>query len=63
MRVLKFPNWLLCSIALSLTVLARAPPLLDDSGDACIDDGAQIEPDRDLAAQAALDHEVDQRSW
>jgi hypothetical protein len=42
----------------------RAPPLWDECGDAQSDDGAQIEPDWDLAAQPAPDYEVDQRiSW
>ncbi len=40
---------------------ARAPPLWDECGDAQSDDGAQIEPDWDLAAQPAPDFEVDQR--
>jgi hypothetical protein len=36
----------------------------EDSGDAQMDDGVQIEPDRDLAEQPAPDFEVDQRvSW
>ena len=43
---------------------ARGPPLWDECGDAQSDDGAQIEPDWDLAAQPAPDYEVDQRiSW
>ena len=43
---------------------ARGPPLWEDCGDAQIGDGAQIEPDWDLAAQPAPDYEVDQRiSW
>ena len=42
---------------------ARGPPLWDDC-DEQMDDGAQIEPDWDLAAQPAPDFEVDQRiSW
>jgi hypothetical protein len=42
---------------------ARGPPPWDD-GDAQMDDGLQIEPDWDLAAQPAPDFEVDQRiSW
>jgi hypothetical protein len=40
---------------------ARAPPLWDECGDTQMDDGAQIEPDSDLAAQPAPDYEVDQR--
>ena len=40
---------------------ARAPPLRDECGDAQSDDGAQIEPDWDLAAQPAPGYEVDQR--
>ena len=43
---------------------ARGPPLWDECGDAQSDDGAQIEPDWDLAAQPAPVYEVDQRiSW
>ena len=39
-------------------------PSLWDDGDAQLDDGVQIEPDWDLAAQPASDFEVDQRiSW
>jgi hypothetical protein len=42
---------------------ARGPPLWDEC-DAQMGDGAQIEPDWDLAAQPAPDYEVDQRiSW
>ena len=42
---------------------ARGPPLWDDC-DAQTDDGVHMEPDWDLAAQAAPDFEVDQRiSW
>ncbi len=42
---------------------ARGPPLWDDC-DAQMDDGAQIEPDWDLAAQPAPDYEIDQRvNW
>ena len=42
---------------------ARGPPLWNDC-DAQIVDGAQIEPDWDLAAQPAPDYEVDQRvNW
>ena len=42
---------------------ARGPPLWDDC-DAQMEEGAQIEPDWDLAAQHAPDYEVDQRiSW
>ena len=42
----------------------RGPPLWEDCGDAQIDQGAQIEPDWDLAAQPAPEYEVDQRiSW
>ncbi len=42
---------------------ARVPPLWDDCN-AQTDDGFQIEPDWDLAAQPAPDFEVDQRmSW
>ena len=44
--------------------LARGSPLWDECGDTQMDDGAQIEPDWDLAAQPAPDFEVDQRvSW
>jgi hypothetical protein len=39
---------------------ARRPPLWEDCGDAQMDDGAQSEPDWDLAAQPAPDFEVDQ---
>ena len=39
---------------------ARGPPLWDEC-DAQMGDGAQIEPDWDLAAQPAPDYEVDQR--
>ena len=39
---------------------ARGLPLWNDC-DAQVDDGAQIEPDRDLAAQPAPDFDVDQR--
>ena len=43
---------------------ARGPPLWDECGGAQMDDGAQIEPNWDLAAQPAPDFEVDQRiSW
>ena len=39
-------------------------PLLWDDWDAQTDDGVHIEPDWDLAAQAAPDYEVDQRiNW
>ncbi len=42
---------------------ARGPPLWDDC-DAQSDDGVHIEPDWDLAEQAAPDYEVDQRiNW
>jgi hypothetical protein len=42
---------------------ARGPPLWD-ACDAQSDDRAHIEPDCDLAAQAAPDYEVDQRiNW
>jgi hypothetical protein len=42
---------------------ARGPPLWDDC-DAQTDDGVHMEPDWDLAPQAAPDLEVDQRiSW
>ena len=42
---------------------ARGPPLWDDC-DARTDDGVHIEPDWDLAAQAAPGYEVDQRiNW
>lgn len=43
---------------------ARGLALWDDCSDAQSDDGAQIEPDWDLAAQRAPDFEVDQRiNW
>ena len=43
---------------------ARGPALWDDCSDAQTDEGVHIEPDWDLAAQAAPDFEVDQRiSW
>ena len=43
---------------------ACGPPLWDNCSDAQMDDGAQTEPDWDLAAQPAPDFEVDQRiSW
>jgi DNA-binding transcriptional LysR family regulator len=43
---------------------ARGPPLWDDFGDAHVGEGAQIDPDWDLAAQPAPDDEVDQRiNW
>ena len=43
---------------------ARGPPLWEDGGDAQVDDGLQIDPDWDLAAQPAPNFEVDQRiSW
>jgi hypothetical protein len=43
---------------------ARGPPLWDDCSDAQMDDGAQIEPHWDLAAQPAPDFQVDQCiSW
>ena len=43
---------------------ALGHPVWEDSGDARMDDGVQIEPDRDLAEQPAPDFEVDQRvSW
>ena len=42
---------------------ARGPPLWDDC-DSQMEEGAQIEPDWDLAAQPAPDYEVDQRiNW
>ena len=42
---------------------ARGPPLWDDC-DGQMDDGVDIAPDWDLAAQAAPDYEVDQRvNW
>ncbi len=42
---------------------ARGPPLWDDC-DAQTDEGVHMEPDWDLAAQPAPDHEVDQRiNW
>ena len=42
---------------------ARGPPLWEGC-DAPVDDGAQGEPDWDLAAQPAPDYEVDQRvNW
>jgi len=42
---------------------ARGPPLWDDC-DAQKDDGVQVEPDWDMAAQPAPDYEVDQRvNW
>ena len=43
---------------------ARVPPLLDACSDAQTDDGAQIAPHWDLAAQPAPDYEVGQRvNW
>ena len=43
---------------------ARGPPLWDGCGEAQIDEGVEIEPDWDLAAQPAPDYEVDQRiNW
>ena len=43
---------------------ARGPPLWDECGGAQMDDGAQIEPNWDLAAQPAPDFEVGQRiNW
>jgi hypothetical protein len=43
---------------------ARGAPLWDDFGDAQVGEGAQIDPDWDLAAQPAPDCEVDQRiNW
>ena len=46
-----------------LPVPARGPPLWENC-DAQADDGAQIEPNWNLAAQPAPDYEVDQRvSW
>jgi len=43
---------------------ARGPPLWDDCDDAHVGEGVAVEPDWDLAAQAAPDFEVDQRiSW
>jgi hypothetical protein len=42
---------------------ARGPPLWEDCN-AQVDDGVQIAPDWDLAAQPAPDYEVDQRiNW
>jgi Putative transposase len=42
---------------------ARGPPLWDDC-DAQMGEGVEVEPDWDLAAQAAPDYEVDQRvNW
>ena len=37
------------------------PPLWDEGGDAQMGEAVQIEPDRDLAEQPALEYEVDQR--
>jgi hypothetical protein len=43
---------------------ARGPPLWDDCDDAHVGEGVAVEPDWDLAAQAAPDFEVDQRiNW
>ena len=43
---------------------ARGPPLWDDCGDVQVGEGAEGEPDWDLAAQPAPDYEVDQRvNW
>lgn len=43
---------------------ARGPPLWDGCGDVPMDNGAQFEPDWDLAAQPAPDFDVDQRiNW
>ena len=43
---------------------ARGPPLGDGGGEAQIDEGVEIEPDWDPAAQPAPDYEVDQRvNW
>jgi hypothetical protein len=43
---------------------ARGPPLWEDCGAAQMDKGVHIEPDWDLAAQAAPNFDVDQRtSW
>ena len=42
---------------------ARRPPLWEDC-DAQVGEGAQFEPDWDLAGQTAPDYEVDQRiNW
>jgi hypothetical protein len=42
---------------------ARGPPLWEDCG-APIGEGVEVEPDWDLAAPSAPDHEVDQRvNW
>ena len=44
---------------------ARGPPLWEDGdADAQVGQGAQVEPDWDLAGQPAPDYEVDQRiNW
>ena len=43
---------------------ARGPLLWAGCGEAQIDEGVEIEPDWDLAAQPAPDYEVDQRiNW
>lgn len=40
---------------------ARGPPLWDDC-DAPVGEGVDVQPDWDMAAQAAPDYEVDQRT-
>jgi hypothetical protein len=43
---------------------ARGPPLWEDSGDAQIGEGVEVEPDWDLMGQPAPDYEIDQRiNW
>jgi hypothetical protein len=43
---------------------ARGPQLWEDSGDAQIGEGVEVQPDWDLAGQPAPDYEVDQRvNW
>ena len=44
--------------------IARGPPLCDDHGEAQAGEGAQGEPDWDLAGQPAPDYEVDRQvNW
>ena len=57
----------ICKLVTTQQVLALLPPLSvgwDACGEAQIDEGVEIEPDWDLAAQPAPDYEVDQRiNW
>ena len=52
------------ALAFKSTIETRKPPLREYCRDAQTDDGAQFEPNWDLASPSAADYEVDQRvSW